>query len=201
LDCRSLLDDAVQWLLAQKLPPNGSSVFPYETADEVAPGAPVQRPTRLAWCHGDPGIAAALLGAARRVREPAWKREAVLLARAAAARSASERSIADAGLCHGSAGLLHLFNRMYQATGDPVLAEAARFWFGRTLELRRPGEGVAGFPAWDMGADGTIGWQADPGFLTGAAGVGLALLAAATPIEPSWDHALLVSIPPEEFLP
>jgi hypothetical protein len=37
---------------------------------------------------------------------------------------------------------------------------------------------------------------ADPGILTGAAGVALALLAAATPIEPSWDRMLLVSIPP-----
>jgi lantibiotic modifying enzyme len=201
LECRPLLDHAVHWLLAQRLPPGRSSVFPAETADEVAPGAPIPRPTRLAWCHGDPGIAAALLGAARRTGEPAWEREASALARAAAARSPAERSIVDASLCHGSAGLLHLFNRMYQATGDPALAEAARFWFDRTLELRRPGEDVAGFPAWDVGADGKIAWQADPGFLTGAAGVGLALLAAATPIEPSWDRALLVSIPQEDSRP
>jgi hypothetical protein len=31
--------------------------------------------------------------------------------------------------------------------------------------------------------------------LTGAAGIALALLAAATPIEPAWDRMLLVSIP------
>lgn len=198
VESRPPLDGAVQWLLAQKLPPGAFSVFPYEAADEVAPGTPFPRPTRLAWCHGDPGIAAALLGAARRAGEPAWEREAVMVARAAATRCSAEKSIVDAGLCHGSTGLLHLFNRLHQATGDPDLAEAARYWFERTLELRRPGEGVGGFPAWDIDADRKLGWRFDPGFLTGAAGIGLALLAAATPIEPAWDRLLLVSIPPEE---
>lgn len=192
---RPLLDDAVQWLLAQKLPPEALSVFPSEAADEVAPGVDYPRPTRLAWCHGDPGIAAALLGTARRAGKPSWEREAMRVARAAAARSRAEKSIVDAGLCHGSAGLLHLFNRLYQASGDSVLAEAAYFWFDRTLELRRPGKGVGGFQAWDIDADKKLGWRDDPGFLTGAAGIGLALLAAATPIEPAWDRALLISIP------
>lgn len=194
---RPLLDASVRWLLAQKLPPGERSTFPYETADELGPDAPTSRPTRLAWCHGDLGIAAALLGVARRAGEPDWEREAIALARDAAARAPEEQSIVDAGLCHGSAGLLHLFNRLYQATGDSALAEAARFWFDRTLALQRPGEGVAGFRAWNADRHGVMDWRADPAFLTGAAGIGLALLAAATPIEPSWDRALLVSIPLE----
>jgi hypothetical protein len=32
----------------------------------------------------------------------------------------------------------------------------------------------------------------DSGVLTGAAGIGLVLLAAATPIEPTWDRMLLL---------
>lgn len=34
-----------------------------------------------------------------------------------------------------------------------------------------------------------------PGFLTGAAGIGLALLGAVSPVEPSWDRLLLCSVP------
>ena len=189
IEARPLLDEAVTWLLGAKLPPGSDAVFPYE----VSPGGEDGRATRLAWCHGDPGIAAALLGAARRVGEPAWEREAVELARSAASRSAAETTVIDASLCHGSAGLAHLFNRMFQATGDPDLAEAARFWLDRTLELRRPGEGVAGFLAWENDENMKLGWQPESGFLTGASGVGLALLAAATPIEPAWDRVLLAS--------
>jgi hypothetical protein len=39
-------------------------------------------------------------------------------------------------------------------------------------------------------------WWDDPGILIGAAGIALALLSAATPLEPSWDRLLLVDIPP-----
>lgn len=189
---RPLLDEAVSWLLSVRLPPKSNAAFSYEVA---ASGASPPRPARLAWCHGDPGIAAALLAAARRAGEPEWEREALALARSAAARSQGEKTVVDAGLCHGSAGLAHLFNRLYQATGDPVLADAARFWLVRTLDQRRPGQGVAGFLAWENDENRQPGWRAETGFLTGAAGVGLALLAAATAVEPAWDRVLLTSIP------
>ena len=38
-------------------------------------------------------------------------------------------------------------------------------------------------------------WRDDPGFLNGAAGIGLVLLAAASPLEPEWDRVLLASLP------
>ena len=49
--------------------------------------------------------------------------------------------------------------------------------------------------AWLPGESGEYEWLDDPGLLTGATGVGLALLAAATAIEPAWDRILLVSVP------
>ncbi|MBN2562648.1 MAG: lanthionine synthetase C family protein [Phycisphaerae bacterium] len=186
---RPLLDGAVRWLLAQKLPSDMKSSFPYWVGPDIKPGA-----SRSAWCYGDPGIAAALLVAARCVGEPAWEREAIDIARHAARRAPEKTGIVDAGLCHGAAGLGHLFNRMYQATGEPELEEAARFWFDRTLELRRPDRDIAGFSAWMAAANGEGEWVADPYFLTGAAGVGLALLAATTSVEPAWDRVLLVDV-------
>jgi class I lanthipeptide synthase len=186
-----LLEGAVAWLLAQKLPPQAGSIFPYS----VAPGAePVH--TRLAWCYGDLGIAVALLGAARAVGEPAWEREALAVARAAAARPMEESGVVDAGLCHGAAGNAHLFNRLFQASGDPVLEQAARAWLARALDMRQPGQGVGGFLSWIPNEKLALGWRPDPGFLTGSAGIALALLAAATPVEPLWDRLLLASVPP-----
>jgi hypothetical protein len=38
-------------------------------------------------------------------------------------------------------------------------------------------------------------WDDDPTFLTGAAGVGLALLAAIEDVEPRWDALLLCDVP------
>ena len=115
------------------------------------------------------------------------------LARQTAERSLKDSSVIDAGICHGAAGVAHLFNRLYQATDDPVLAEAARRWIDEALALRRLDEGIGGFRSWAPNEDKELGWRDEPGFLTGAAGVGLALLAAATAVEPEWDRVLQVS--------
>ncbi len=185
-----LLAGAVSWLLAQKLAADEVSVFPYVVGEEV-----LVRPARTAWCYGDPGIAPALLAAARAAGRPDWEAEARSLARAVARRPAEQCGIQDAGICHGSAGLAHLCNRLYQATGDSELGAAARRWLVRTLDDRQPGLGVGGYLAWAPAEQDSnqMTWVADPGFLTGAAGIGLALLAATTAVEPGWDRILLAS--------
>ncbi|MFL6260987.1 MAG: lanthionine synthetase C family protein [Thermoanaerobaculia bacterium] len=192
LDTRELLDGSVTWLLNQKRPEGSSSVFAYN----VALAGAEAKPTRLAWCYGDLGIAATLLMAARTVGEESWEREAVTIARnAAARRDEKEAGIVDAGICHGAGGAAHLFNRLYQATGDPALRDAALFWLERTLAYRQPGKGVGGYEMWTVGESLELDWRSDPGFLTGSSGVGLVLLAAATTVEPEWDRVLLADIP------
>lgn len=189
-EARPLLGDAVSWLLAQKQPPGGRSIFPNVVSPD-RPGAG----TRIAWCYGDLGLAAALLLAARCSGEPAWEEEALEIARTVARRAFETSGVVDAGLCHGAAGNAHLFNRIFQATGDPLFAAAARFWLEHTFALRRPGEGIAGYSAWAPGDGGNGLWENDPSLLGGAPGIGLALLAAVSPVEPAWDRLLLVPIP------
>ena len=185
---RRLLDGAVAWLLRQERTEEEGSRFSAWTF----PGSG-RESSRSAWCYGDPGVAAALFLAARCVGEPKWEREALRIARGAAERPTEESRVVDAGLCHGAAGLGHLFNRMYQATGDETLGRAARLWFERTLEMRQPERGIAGFRALAAREDGTRYWEDDPGILTGASGIALALLAATTSIEPDWDRMMLLS--------
>lgn len=197
---RPLLDGAVSWLLAQQLPVGERSCFGYWVGPAIAPA-----PSRLAWCYGDLGVAAALLAAARCVAEPAWEEAALRIARAAAARAERHTGVIDAGICHGSAGVAHLFNRIYQASGEALFADAACRWLAHTLALRQPGRGIGGFLAYEPGPDRAMAWTASPGFLSGAAGVGLALLAATTVIASAWDKVLLAWIPcrggPSEQVP
>jgi hypothetical protein len=188
---RPLLAGAVRWVLSHRLSARPGSCYP----SFVTPGVEPQ-PSRLAWCYGDPGVAATLLYAARAVGREDWEREALDIA-AHAARAAPEDSrIRDAGLCHGALGLAHIYNRIYQAVGDALFADAARLWYELGLDMRRPAGGIAGFEAWHPRPGMEMGWMADPGFLTGAAGIGLALLAGLTSIEPRWDRLLMVAIPP-----
>lgn len=147
----------------------------------------------LAWCAGDAGLSVALLAAGRAAGRSDWQSAGRRLARAAAERYRDDAEGFDPALCHGTAGLSHLFCRLHQTTGDPELLAASRRWLERTLAARRPGEGIGGFLCRGRQADGRFGWIADPGFLGGAAGIGLALLAATAPVEPAWDRLLLLS--------
>jgi len=186
---RSLLNGAVSWLLSQKLT-DAESTFTSWLVPSVE-----SRDCRLAWCYGDAGLCAALLIAARSIGNSQWEEEAINIARRAALRPVKTAGAVDAGLCHGAAGIAHIFNRMFHATGDELFRDRAKFWFEQTLDMRRPGQGVAGYLAYHPDENGNEGWADDPGLLTGAAGIALALLAATTDVVPDWDRMLLVSIP------
>jgi hypothetical protein len=187
---RPLLEGAVRWLFAHPVPTDAGPTFPIWVAPGYQPS-----PARCAWCYGDPGIAAALLMAARGVEDAEWEQSAVSLACRAAARPAAETGVVDAGFCHGAAGLAHIYNRMYQATGEPELGRAARSWLDRTLDFYRLARDSGG--SWVRGS--TDPAQREPwsgvDLVDGAAGVALVLLAATTSVEPMWDRMFLVSAP------
>lgn len=126
--------------------------------------------------------------------QPAWEREAAALALDAAALPVEASGVVDAPVCHGAIGLGHVYNRIAQATGERRLREAARFWLERGLAMRRPGGKLGGFYALTPDAAGGMTRRvAYRGILQGAAGIGLALLAATTDVEPTWDRLLLLS--------
>jgi hypothetical protein len=185
-----LLRAGARWLLAQTLATPGAR-FPVS----VQPGE-TPAPARSAWCYGDPGVLLGLHAVAGALGDADLEARVVLLASEAAGRTAVACGVRDSGLCHGAAGLGHVFNRFFQATRRPAFAGAARRWFGRALEMRAPGAPLDGYQAWDgVGPDGQARWADDPSFLTGASGIGLALLAAATEVAPAWDQLLLADVP------
>lgn len=194
---RPLLDGAVRWLLQRRQPEAAGAGFPTVLGPELVSSP---RPSRLAWCYGDLGVAVALLGAARRAGEPEWEAAALDLARRAAQRPPEQSGVVDAGLCHGAAGLGHLFNRLFQATGEPLFAASARFWLRRALALRQQDQGIAGYlsyvPAQTVGLDKELGggWFPDTSFLTGVAGIALALLGGVSRVAPDWDRLLLTRL-------
>jgi len=177
---RSLGEEAARWLIAQRRAPGPvGGRFP---ALVVPDQQPVE-PTRSAWCYGDLGVAAALWSAEQHLGiAGGLARETAL---DGTVRPTVHFNIEDVALCHGSAGIAHLYNRFYQATRDPAFAEAARQWYAATV-VTDTLEALPGFALW--GAH----WHR---LLDGAMGVGLALIAAATRTEPAWDRILLCDLP------
>lgn len=179
---RRLLEESVRWVLAQEIP---GGRFPSLTGPGVDP-----KPARVAWCYGSPGIPIALLRAARALDRDDWSETALRLATVAAETPFEASGVIDPPFCHGAAGLMHQFNRLYQETGVPLFAEAARTWFDHTLAYRVEGEGVAGFSSRSMPATEKY---PEPGILYGVAGIAAVFAAAVSDVEPSWDAMFALS--------
>jgi len=185
---RRLLEGAIAWLMAQERPPGSRSRF----GSWISHGD--SSDSRLAWCYGDLGIMAVLLQVARRSGREDWRRYALGLLDECLNWPEAYNGVIDAPICHGAAGIAHIFNRIYQTDGDPRCLKAALAWVERTLEMRRPGLGVGGYLSFTrpdpLAAEV---WEPSPAFLDGENGIALALLAALTPVEPDWDRMLLLS--------
>lgn len=190
-----LLREAVTWLMSRET----QHTLPSHYQPIALPSGTPLEPARLAWCSGDLGVALSLYQAARALGDDDVRRQAMLIAEDSSKRRGIGAGVVDACLCHGAVGVAHVFNRLFQATGSEVLREAAIFWYGRGLNYWRQGTGVGGFSySYDyVNFDGSVvdQWITRPGLLDGAAGIGLALLSAATEVEPSWDALLLASLP------
>ncbi len=188
---RPLLKQSVEWIMAQRLADNETGVFP----DYVSPLETEQPPpARTAWCYGDPGVAAALYAAGKSLERPEVSSFAVRVAQVAARRDVATTSVVDAGICHGSAGIAHIFHRIHRASGDPVCRDAAIAWFERLLKRTTDRPALAGFPTFCFERTHEGEYIEDPAWLTGAAGVGLVLLAAISDLEPRWDRLLLLDL-------
>lgn len=192
---KKLLYGAVSWLLARQQEKDSPLIFP----QFIIPPDNIPLTTgTFGWCHGDVGLAAALVTAAGCTGESSWKAKAIEAAHASIDylnELSKTTHLRHPCLCHGTAGLGHLFNRIYQATGVEAFKKEAGKWFRHTVKLRTPGTGIAGFTHYGRNEDGEMAEIYDPAFIQGAAGIGLALLAAVTDLEPGWDRVMAISAP------
>ena len=171
-------DWGVNWPVAVPLAPNG---FP-----DAASSA--WQPSRTAWCYGAPGVARALWLAGVARDRPEWRSLAVEAMEAVYRRPLNARCIDSPTFCHGMAGLLQVTLRFAHDTGLQVFAEAAVSLAEMLLSAYEP-DSLLGYRSLEPGG----GRIDQAGLLDGSPGVLLALLAAATDVEPSWDRAFLLS--------
>ena len=185
---KDLLEGSVNYLLKVKHPTNFSCCFPSfinENSDKDH--------SRLAWCYGDLGNAIALWRAGNLTQNDAWKNQAINTVLFAAKRKDLEaESVFDAGFCHGSAGIAHIFNRFYVETGRNEFDEARWFWLKKTLEFGKETSGIGGFKTY-LGLENK--YVPEAGFLEGATGVAMVLLSFLSKKKENiaWDACFLMN--------
>lgn len=187
---KDLLCRAISYVLSQKLDtPDSGSFFPAVVF--VQEGQPFSG-SRLAWCYGDLGLGYALWQASKIIQNAEWEQIAIeVLVHTTTRKDPGKELVIDAGICHGAAGIAHIYNRLYQHTRMEPFKEAAIYWLEDTLKKAVFTDGLAGYKAWHTPLHG--GWKKQAGLLEGISGIGLVLLAAVSDIEPKWDECLLLS--------
>jgi len=150
--------------------------------------------SRMGWCYGDLGIASALYQAGKVLKEANWVRKSleILLFAATQRRNLQNNNVVDAGLCHGTAGIGHIFYRMWWNTKFSQFKDAADYWFEQTLKMATFEDGLAGYKVFIM-PDGNPIWVNEHGLLEGISGIGLTMLTYYYEMDPAWDECLLLS--------
>jgi lantibiotic modifying enzyme len=182
-----LLNRSLRYLLSQRNDKDKRMNSLYPNSGEMSAAS---RNSRLSWCYGDLGIAAAFWQAGKALAENKWKKEAIaILIHATTRKDLITNNVVDAGICHGTAGIAHIFNRFYWETKNPLFRDAADYWIEQTLQMARFENGLAGYKVWY----GENGWVNQRGLLEGIAGIGLVLLSHLADEEPTWDSCFFLS--------
>lgn len=106
----ALLDRACSWMINIEAQHSGGGI-PYLAEDPATKA-------RLAWCYGDAGVAVVLVNAGIALQRTDVIEVGNTIGLRALARTLAVRSIQDATLCHGAAGWLLIFSRLYRSTSD-----------------------------------------------------------------------------------
>jgi lantibiotic modifying enzyme len=185
--CRYLLEGSVSWLIKQKLTAKSVSLYP----STIIENQTSHQSSRLGWCYGDLGIASTIWLAGKALKNEVWKQEAIdIMLYACDRKNLHANNVIDAGICHGTAGIAHFFNRFYWETRMPIFKETASYWIDETLKMATFKDGLAGYKAWH---GENKSWVNEYGLLEGISGIGLVLFSHISDEEPTWDKCLLLS--------
>jgi len=185
-----LIERSVDWLLAVRNPPEGEHTSLYPSMVGMRREAINGMQSRLGWCYGDLSVAMTLWNTGRRLRKDAWLQAARhIFEYTVQHRNNKNGSVHDACMCHGSAGIAHMYRRASWGTDDALLLQGAAHWTQQTLAMNTWKDGLAGFKFYSHPE-----YVNSYNLLEGITGVGLALIASVDAhTEPAWDRCLLMS--------
>lgn len=163
----------------------GISLFP----DMTYLSGNINRDSRLSWCNGDLCIALACQNANNIENNRALIDQ--IFTHSLSRIDLNKNSVFDAGICHGTSGIAHIFNKQFLLTKNIQYAKVANYWLEKTLLQAYHKNGFAGYKS----LQGVERWYDEIGLLTGISGIGLSLLGftAKTESAMKWDKSILLS--------
>jgi class I lanthipeptide synthase len=149
-----------------------------------------QWPSRVAWCYGDLGIGYILYQAGIIFNNEETASFALqVLTHCTGRKTDQDTMLKDSGICHGSAGIAHIFNKVWHDTHQPVFKDACDYWIQKTLDMAIYTDGIAGYKKY---GGPNAAYEKTPALIDGVAGIGLVLLSYLTS-DFSWDYCFMLN--------
>ncbi|MDW3191892.1 MAG: lanthionine synthetase C family protein [Cytophagales bacterium] len=190
---KDLITGGLNWIKANKIENvNSISEYPNCVYDSVGT---IDGPSLMRWCYGDMGIALMYWDSGNILNEGDWIQDGEDLMRRNLKRTdLIEQDFYDAGVCHGTAGVAHIFSKYHERTRNTEFKEKADFWMTQSLQAAKHEKGPAGYKFHNAAENNGVyynRWRKMYGLLNGIAGVGLVFLSHLEPAL-NWDKALLI---------
>ncbi len=185
----SIIEKATQFILSnENKDVSCSSFFP----SWVYEGKGKNDNERLAWCYGDLGIGLTLWRVGKVLKNDIIIQKGIdTVENSCKRRDLIEAKVKDNGLCHGTFGMVQIYNYMYKETKKVIFKETADYWMEQGLKMAVHEDGYVGYKQWFGGTD--EGWRKEINLLEGVAGIGLSIISYLAPFETKWDECLLIS--------
>jgi len=181
----NLVKRAIDFLIANVNTDQSRSFF----SSLIVKGKAPSNFSRLAWCYGDLSLAFILYQASLLLKDKELEQFSLnILVRSTKRLDTKETLVYDAGICHGSAGIAHIYNKIWTLTNNPEFEDAGQYWIKKTLEFIDDTDLHTGALKYNSHSNG---FSRDQYLLEGSAGIGLVLLSYLSH-DFSWDECLLL---------
>tara|TARA_R110001592_G_scaffold107256_2_gene300376 strand:+ start:1058 stop:2260 length:1203 start_codon:yes stop_codon:yes gene_type:complete len=183
-----LIDQAIKFLKSYELDSSQDSCFSLN----ILNGEAVNFKTRLAWCYGDLGIGYAILKSGKLLSNSTYIDYGKEILYSLIDKNIDDRStgIKDAGFCHGTSGVSHLFYKVYQCTKEEKFLKISDYWFKQSLKMANTNGGYSSCNYIDE--EERWLFESNNGLLEGGAGVGLCALSRLESNSITWDLCFLL---------
>lgn len=184
-----MLNGLIKYYMNNTNPNNFSSVYSFW----LMPSKKEYTETRLAWCYGDPGVASSLFRAGSIIKDKSIIDFSLnIFDRTLKRFDKKENYVAEAAICHGSAGLSIIYNSIFQKTRIERYKNAALFWTRDIVKKSEEKGMYAGYVLHDAILENEEENSTILSLINGLSGIGLSMLSSISDDYPSWKKFFMI---------
>lgn len=185
---KGLIENATKTIIHYKYQDSRNSLYP--SIRPILQNNNYSKDSRMGWCYGDLGIALALWDVGEVLANKSFQSEAFeCIKKSALRKDLQEGYVRDAAVCHGSAGIMYIFDKFSQLSNENKYKDEVNYWKNISVKLLNTNKDqlITGHCAWSNNTQ----YYNDFGLLQGISGVGLSFLSLLNP-KIKWGEILLM---------